>query len=228
MMNNNELFGKTNEKRLLKLTGFGINKNKVKTAVTFLMIIALVFTSFSPVAGILGLAPDAPGSGEGSEQNKTSVYAPESLENPDDTIYIIEDWQIPLSPWWGDSGASTWALWNLILSIAGAILALMMGIRILLSKKRDSDGYGGIYDAAEEDEDRKNNKLLLVLAIPFLAIIAIIIFILSQDMRQSMTTVDWWTLVHITLFIAGLLSYIFAFKRRKDENTFNPKMMTRV
>ena len=115
-----------------------------------------------------------------------------------------------------------WALWNLILSIAGAVLALMMGIRVLMKKRQNRDDeanqeYAGDY-RSEEEQKEKRGRLILIFAIPILAIIAIIIFILTQDMRLPMIMVDWWTLAHLLLFVAGVLCYIFAYKRERDED----------
>ena len=60
-------------------------------------------------------------------------------------------------------------------------------------------------------------RLPLVIAIPVLAIIGIVLFILTQNMRLEMTLVDLWTIAHGILFAGGILSYIFAYKRDKDE-----------
>jgi len=32
-----------------------------------------------------------------------------------------------------------------------------------------------------------------------------------------MALIDWWTLAHAILFIGALISYIFAYKKDKDE-----------
>jgi len=145
---------------------------------------------------------------------------PQPTEPPDepvvednDEIVIIDESGIPLGT--GDIHG-TWALWNLILSIAGAILAIMMGIRLLMKRKQDKDeDEQGMERNEEEEKDRK--RLLLILAIPILAIAAFIIFFLTEDMKLKMIMVDWWTIVHAVLFAAGLLCYIFAVKRGKDE-----------
>ena len=134
-------------------------------------------------------------------------------EEDDEALIIIDDPGVPL----GQGGTErTWALWNLILSIAGAILAVMMGIRVLLKRKRDKqEDEQGIERNEEEEKARK--RMLLVLAVPILAIAAFIIFFLTQDMRLKMILVDWWTIVHAVLFAAGIICYIFAFKRGRDE-----------
>jgi len=48
-------------------------------------------------------------------------------------------------------------------------------------------------------------------------------------MSQPMAWMDWWTLAHAILFIGGILSYIFAYKKQKqdkDENRGNLETQT--
>ena len=144
-------------------------------------------------------------------------------EEEDDEVVVIEiiDEATPLAAPTEIRGS--WALWNLILSIAGAILALMMGIRVLMKKRQEKENEDGRAAAKastddDESEEKKRGRLLLTLAIPFLAIVGIILFILTQDMRLPMIMIDWWTLAHAILFIGGIVSYIFAYKKEKDED----------
>jgi len=93
----------------------------------------------------------------------------------------------------------------------------MMGIRILMKKRQDKvDEEQGLEKS--DEEKKKRTRLLLMLAIPLLAIVGIILFILTQDMRLQMIMVDWWTMAHLILFIGGVLCYIFAYRKRKDED----------
>jgi len=121
----------------------------------------------------------------------------------------------------------SWALWNLLFSIVGAVLALMIGLRVLI-KKRQEDNEGIEYtmrsdvrssDEYAEDEKQKRSRLLLILAIPILAIVGCILFILTQDMRLPMTMIDRWTLAHAILLVGAIISYIFAFRKDKDEDS---------
>ena len=137
---------------------------------------------------------------------------PAEEEEEEEEILLIEDEEVPLA---GPLGA--WALWNLILSIAGAALAIMLGIRVLIKRKqRKEEG-----QSEENDEEQKRSRLPLMLAVPLLAIVAFIIFFLTQDMSQPMIMIDWWTLAHAGLFLGGILSYIFAYKREKHDDTDN-------
>jgi len=151
-------------------------------------------------------------------------------EDPGDDLVEIEDDDPPLAP--GPGGRRTaWALWNLILSVAGALLAIAMGIRLLIKRRREDEEedednermMARTDEEEEEEEKKKRNRLLLILAIPILAIIAIIVFIITQDMRLPMRLTDWWTLLHVILFVVGLICYIFAFRRKKDEEDDDPE-----
>ena len=57
---------------------------------------------------------------------------------------------------------------------------------------------------------------MLIIAVPLLTILAIIVFVLTQDMNLRMVLVDWWTIAHITIFIASMVCYIYAIRRKYD------------
>jgi len=107
---------------------------------------------------------------------------------------------------------SHWALLNLILSITGALLAIVMAIRFI-AKKRYEDN-----EEQEENEKEERSRLMMLSAAPILAILAILLFILTQDPTRPMVISDKWILVHAILFISGLLSYVFLMKKEKDED----------
>jgi len=146
---------------------------------------------------------------------------PEPDEDDDDDQFVlsIPEQDVPLAAPGGGDGKH-WALWNLILSIAGALLAIMIGVRVLIKRRKENDeeDYEGA-QAETNGEKQKRSRLLLILAIPFFAIIAIILFIITQDMTRPMIPVDYWTLAHAILFLGGVISYIFAYKKEKDEDS---------
>jgi len=113
-----------------------------------------------------------------------------------------------------------WALLNLILSLAGVTLTIMIFIRYLSKiafdfiDNRRAETH---YETEEEAKKADRSRLLLIFLVPTLALISLILFILTQDMRLIMVMIDWWTPLHLALFVAALVSYIFAFRRRKDE-----------
>jgi len=140
----------------------------------------------------------------------------------DDTI-VVDDAMIPYAP---APNQATWALWNLILSIAGVVLVLMVSARALIARRKEDEQDRANADSdkrrsanADSGERKKRGRQPLIVAIPVLAIIAIIIFILTQDMTARMIMADMWTIAHAVLFAAGLLSFIFAYKSDKDEHS---------
>jgi len=132
----------------------------------------------------------------------------------EETIFILDD--LPPSAIRNTVGA--WALMNLILGIAGILLAITMGVRVQIKKRHEKKDkkHGGTYDG--EDEKRKHRRLLLILSVPFLAIAGIVLFILTQDMRLTMILIDLWSPVHTILFGGEILCCIYAYKRKKDED----------
>ena len=146
-----------------------------------------------------------------STDNDVGLGEPEAQE-----VITIDEQSVPLANIVVDT--SSWALWNLILSLAGVALALMIGIRTMLKDKKENED-------PEKHEETKRNRILLSLVIPTLAIIGVILFILTQDIRLPMVMVDFWTLTHATLFVCGLFSYIFAIRKEKDEDETTRKQI---
>jgi len=91
-----------------------------------------------------------------------------------------------------------------------------MGIRVLIKRKeeKENEEHSELH-TSDEEEKRKRSRLALILAIPVLAIVAFIVFFLTQDMSLKMILIDWWTLAHAILFAGGILSYIFAYRKEK-------------
>jgi len=153
-------------------------------------------------------------------EDQEDPLVPEQTEpDEDDPGVIIEEPELPLTL---IDRQGSWALFNLILSILGIVLAIMVGVRVLLTRKRDQE------EGEEENGKDKRKRLPLIILIPLLAIIGIVIFSLTQNVRLSIAMVDWWTVAHVILFVGALLCYIFAYKRDKSETddgkpTLNPK-----
>jgi len=115
---------------------------------------------------------------------------------------ILNNREIPLYAI-DDSGRQVWALGNLIFSIAGIILLLVMGIRLLMLKRVKCE-------CTEQKEQPEQHLIFIVM---ILATVATMAFILTQDTRSLMVMADLWTVVHLLLFKTALVSYMFAFKK---------------
>jgi len=94
-----------------------------------------------------------------------------------------------------------WSLWNLILSIEGVLLIVAMTAGVIMKKKCNRP------------------LMLLVALIP--TVLAIIIFIFTQDMTKIMVYTDFRTPIHAILFACTLFAYIFLLKKENDEDEDN-------
>jgi len=135
-------------------------------------------------------------------------------------LITIGDFEIPLHAL--SLSGYVWALFNLILSIAGIALGIMLVIRILLKNI-----FFEKYEHFEDNETReKQSRPLFAVFVPVLGFLSIVVFILTQDMTKLMVLIDMWTIIHLVLFITGLVSYIMAFKRTEvydDDNNYKKK-----
>ena len=69
----------------------------------------------------------------------------------------------------------------------------------------------------EEDEETRKKKRLLRLLSAAVAAVSVIVFLLTEDMTNSMRFVDRWTILMVLLLI-GQAVIVFLFRRKKDEN----------
>jgi fimbrial isopeptide formation D2 family protein/uncharacterized repeat protein (TIGR02543 family) len=112
--------------------------------------------------------------------------------------------------------AGSWALINLILTILGTLASLGMIIAYFFNRKEDEED--------EDGEDRVRTKRLWIRIINVIfAIVAIIIFILTEDIRLPMVLFDWWTILHIIIFIIqAVLLFLSTRRKEEDEDTQRP------
>ncbi|MBQ6372507.1 MAG: hypothetical protein IJJ22_05245, partial [Oscillospiraceae bacterium] len=121
----------------------------------------------------------------------------------------IRDPDVPLA------NMRAWALLNLILGIITVITGALMSISLIKKPKEDEDEKEQVRsneDTEEEDKKRKKSKLLGIIP----AVVAVITFILTEDMRNPMVFVDKWTILMAIYAVAGLLLAYFT-RNKKDE-----------
>ena len=124
-------------------------------------------------------------------------------DNGGGDIVFVESPEVPLALIF-DQG--TWALLNLLLCVAGGLLAILMSLRILTARR-------------QEEDERSNRDKMSLLVVSILAIVGIMLFILTQNMRLEFVLVDWWTAAHAALLIGAILIYIISSRRDKDKDT---------
>lgn len=132
----------------------------------------------------------------------------------------------PAKPGIDIEGEDYWALLNLILMILTVIIAIFDVILYFHDpdddEEEDEEGKtnagrsgAGAEEQAEDDEsdDVKKHGLIRILAL-IVAIISVIVFFLTEDMRLPMEWVDEYTIWMIILFV---IEVILAFLSRKTE-----------
>ena len=106
-----------------------------------------------------------------------------------------------------------WALINLI----AAIGSVLFGLLLLLSKnKKDNDNEDE--DATDEEGTQKRNKVWKVVSLVD-AIIAVVVFVLTENMKQPMVLVDKWTMLMILFTLISIVSFAFGRKYHEEDNT---------
>lgn len=107
----------------------------------------------------------------------------------------------------GSPAQNYWALLNLLLAIATCILALILLIFGILNKQK------------EDEEVEIKNKWWARIASICVGIIALFIFLLTEDINNPWIWIDQWTLLMLIIFIVNIVLMFFAkHKEIEDEN----------
>jgi transaldolase len=108
---------------------------------------------------------------------------------------------------------------NLILSIVGALLAFVVLVAFFVGRKeeKEKDEYAkeGTYTQSTRRRKRIGVRIVSIIA----AIAAIIVFVLTEDMRLPMQMVDMWTILHAVILIVQLVLTAFATRKKSDDDT---------
>lgn len=125
----------------------------------------------------------------------------------------IEEEEVPLA-----SGKS-WALLNLILAILTVVVSVVLLVGYFFGKKKDQEEDDEVqaYQDEEQQEELKRKGLARILSI-LPAVVSVIFFILTENMRNPMIFVDKWTLWMVVFAIANVALAILSKKTRKDDD----------
>ncbi|MDR1087732.1 MAG: InlB B-repeat-containing protein, partial [Coriobacteriales bacterium] len=131
------------------------------------------------------------------------------------------------------AGTPAWALLNLILTVIGAILSIFF-LALYLNKRRRKESEEDVEERRrrsieaqmhsdqyeEEPETDKKRLVWRVIAI-LLAIVALFLFILTEDVRLPMVLIDHWTIAHVVIMVVQIVCWIVASRRKKrnEEDT---------
>ena len=121
----------------------------------------------------------------------------------------LEDIEDPGTPTTGYTRA--WALVNLICAILTVIFSVVLLIGLVGKKTKTEETENG----GEVEKEIKKKKFWRFFSIvPALA--AVIVFLLTEDMRLPMVFVDRWTLLMVIIGLVQGLVMVFAKKTKKD------------
>ncbi len=125
---------------------------------------------------------------------------------------------VPLASNW-----SSWALLNLIFTILTAILAAIMLITYFVGKKKEQDEAGSAevrmseYEAEEEETTLKRKGFIRLLSV-LVAVAAIIIFLVTEDITRPMVLTDRWTAFMGVIAIVQVVVMFFSRKTRDNDS----------
>jgi uncharacterized repeat protein (TIGR02543 family) len=134
----------------------------------------------------------------------TAAPAPTGTEGEGEAS--IEDPEVPLS-----NGGAAWALLNLLLTILAIVLTAALWITYRLRRK-------------EEDQDDPNIEVTVKRRVGFrivsiiVAVVAVIVFILTEDMTLPMQITDKWTIWMVVIAVAQILVAFFSRKKVEEED----------
>ena len=133
---------------------------------------------------------------------------PIPLAEPEEVIEI-EETEVPMA----EAEIGSWALINLIASILSVLTALGMIITFFTGKEKEEEDENEKDEDEEESQNRKESKFLGLIP----AILSVIVFIRTEDMRLPMVYTDRYTLLMVIILVVSLLLAIVTRNRKKEK-----------
>jgi uncharacterized repeat protein (TIGR02543 family) len=125
--------------------------------------------------------------------------------------------EIPLV---GGHGFDTWALVNLILTIAGVILILVTLILWIRKRRDEAEDREFIYNngsTLKGEPGGKNSGNLWLIIAAALSIVAAVFFMIAEDMSKTMVLLDKWTIVNAVILAIEIVAVNRTLKRKDRE-----------
>ena len=140
-------------------------------------------------------------------------------EIPDETVPLAPPEEIPDEP--VPQAGPAWALINLILSILTVLASLLLLVGYFGKKEEEAEDENGnaILDAEGNNvmnDIKKRGGWRLASLVP--AILSVIAFLLTENMRNPMILVDRWTLLMVIIAVVQVLVMLLS-KKKTEDNT---------
>ena len=107
------------------------------------------------------------------------------------------------------ASSASWALLNLILTIVTGLIMISLMITYFTKRREDEEQEG--------KEEKVKKYLALRLITIAAAVVAIILFVLTQNMALPMIFIDQWTIWHVIITAATLMLAAFSMKKYEEE-----------
>ncbi len=168
-----------------------------------------------PVVPFTPAPPVEPATTEPTTPDPVIIPEPTPPLAPAPAETVIGEPEIPMVA----APGAAWALINLILTILTGLITLALFITYFSRKKEEEeeDENGNVKvkaDDEEEEETEKRKGLLRLLSI-IPTITAIVVFILTEDMRNPMILIDKYTWIMAVIALVQLA--VAYFSRKEDE-----------
>jgi uncharacterized repeat protein (TIGR02543 family)/uncharacterized repeat protein (TIGR01451 family) len=152
----------------------------------------------------------------------TDPVVPESDGTPTITIFGTD---IPL---YSGDGTGSWSLFDLLCTLAAIILAIICAIRFIRARRNKDDEedirrratYNQNTQQYEYAEKIKRRRLPLLIASIIIAILAIILFIITQDITQPVVIFDRWSIVFAIGVVLAVVALVLVVHKKKEEETY--------
>ena len=109
-----------------------------------------------------------------------------------------------------------WALVNLLLSILTVIIMLLLMVTYFTNKREEEEENTGKEEERDQDKDKVKRKGFFRLVAVIVAIVSVVVFILTEDMRLPMVLIDRWTLLMAIIALIQVVVALISKKKYED------------
>lgn len=165
--------------------------------------------------GAPAAAPAAPAANAPTTNNPATTINDAVTPLDNGGTVNIPDEKVPLA-----EGGASWALINLLCTIFSLISGLVL---LIFARKKKEEYYAEEYyeteyaDADEYLEEKKKRRLLTKILAAVDGIIALIVFILTEDMSLPMALIDKWTIFMVVFALISGVTLVMGYKNAKEE-----------
>ena len=161
-----------------------------------------------------GVVPGTPGTPAGPGGPAAFLPGPPAgpptdIVEEDPPLTDIEEPTTPLSRFDG-----AWALINLICMLFTVVISLLLLGLYFVNRKKDEEEE----NEGEDQEEKTKKKLIIRLLGIIPAVVAIIVFFITEDLTLPMEMVDKYTILMILILFVEVVVAFFARKKTEEED----------